>query len=529
MSKDQEIEELKSTIMDLNGTIKNLNATIGMLQKMLEVLTRERDDNRKMIEALQATVAELRVALNSKTDAREALEKSNRQLAAMVRNVNKQNERQTISEETPEKKQKPNPVQRRNYAESSQHTEYVDVYPEGFAPEDAGVRDTGLLDECIRFRMVKGYIKCIHYKLHKMSKDGNIRQAKAPVAPIFNSEFEAGFISFILNQRFAFSLPFERIIKQIHQMDFDISKTTCFNLVKGAYNLIEPLGDVMLRTILGSKYVGMDETYYKLTNCVDKNSKGKRVRKIYFWELYGDSPGLVYYGFSHGSRSEEAGAGFLQDFQGYLQSDAYSFYKNLEKDPDNGITRLSCIQHTKRKFLDIDIELAQEIARLYGLLHHKEHEHKIGIDGWTEQQHLAWRQEYSTPILREIEDKCNLIVKTVPPKMDICKAAQYALSEMEATRNIFQTATCSLDNNACERLNRAISLSRRNSLFFCSEDGAQQAALFYSLVSSCQLHGINADNYLEWLLDSMANMSPKALKDYTKLRNLLPDIYATMA
>lgn len=100
---------------------------------------------------------------------------------------------------------------------------------------------------------------------------------------------------------------------------------------------------------------------------------------------------------------------------------------------------------------------------------------------------------------------------------------------MEATRNIFQTATCSLDNNACERLNRAISLSRRNSLFFCSEGGAQQAALFYSLVSSCQLHGINADKYLEWLLNSMANMSLMKLKDDTKLRNLLPYMYAAMA
>lgn len=521
MSKDQKIEELESLVTELNATIKNLNATIGMLQQMLEALTRQRENDQEMI-------AELRAALHSKSDAHEALAKSNRQLAAIVRNANKQNERQTVAEETPKEPTAPQPVLRRDYAKACKEVQIVDVYPEGYAPEDAGVRDTGLYDECVRFRMVKGHVECIHYKLHKMSKNGDLRQARVPVSPIFNSEFEASFISYILNQRFAFSLPFERIIKQIRQMNFDISKTTCFNLVKGAYDLIEPIGPVLLRTILGTGHIGMDETYYKLTNCVAPNSKGKKVKKVYFWELHAQTPGLVYYGFAHGSRSETAGAEFLKDFKGNLQSDAYSFYKNLEKDPDNGITRLSCIQHTKRKFLDIDLEMAQEIARLYGLLHHKEHEHTIGVGGWTEQQHLAWRQEYSTPILKEIEDKCQLIVKTVPPKQDICKAAKYALSEMEATGNIFQTATCSLDNNACERLNRAISLSRRNSLFFCSEGGAQQAALFYSLVSSCQLHGINADKYLEWLLISMANMSLKQLKDDTKLRNLLPDMYAAM-
>jgi len=530
MSKDKKkIEEQEATIAELNATIKNLNAIIEMLQKMLETLTQEREKDRKANEMLQAMVAELRTALNSKTDAKEALAKSNRQLAALYKNANKQNERQNVSEETTKEKNKPLPVKRRNYAEASRHFDWVDVYPEGYAPEDEGVRDTGLYDECVRFRMVKGYIECIHYKLHKMSKNGDIRQAKAPITPIFNSEFDASFISYILNQRFAFSLPFERIIKQIHQMDFDLSKTTCFNLVEGAFNLIEPLGKVMLRAILDTKYVGMDETYYKLTNCVAPNAKGKKVRKVYFWELYANAHGLVYYGFSHGSRSEQAGAEFLKDFKGYLQSDAYSFYKKIEQDPDNGITRLSCIQHTKRKFLDIEMPMAQEIARQYGMLHHMEHKHVIGTDGWTEQKHLTWRQEYATPILDDIEAKCKLIVNTTPPKTDIYKAANYALEEMNATRDIFQTATCNLDNNACERLNRAISLSRRNSLFFCSEDGATQAALFYSLVSSCQLHDINADEYLEWLLNKMASMSPVAKKDHNKLRNLLPDMYATMA
>jgi len=48
------------------------------------------------------------------------------------------------------------------------------------------------------------------------------------------------------------------------------------------------------------------------------------------------------------------------------------------------------------------------------------------------------------------------------------------------------------------------------------------------MTSSCQLHGINAGDYLKWLLNTMANMSPKALKDYNSLRNLLPDMYAAM-
>ena len=76
---------------------------------------------------------------------------------------------------------------------------------------------------------------------------------------------------------------------------------------------------------------------------------------------------------------------------------------------------------------------------------------------------------------RMVADKCLL------PKTEKYDAVHYMLNEWDGLMNIFTRGDYHLDNNLVERLNRYISLSRRNSLFFGSHTGARRAAMFYSL------------------------------------------------
>ena len=82
------------------------------------------------------------------------------------------------------------------------------------------------------------------------------------------------------------------------------------------------------------------------------------------------------------------------------------------------------------------------------------------------------------------------------PKTEKYEAVHYMLNEWDALMNIFTRGDYHLDNNLVERLNRYISLSRRNSLFFGSHTGAKRAAMFYSLACSCRLQGINFFEYI---------------------------------
>ena len=87
--------------------------------------------------------------------------------------------------------------------------------------------------------------------------------------------------------------------------------------------------------------------------------------------------------------------------------------------------------------------------------------------------------------------------------------------------NIFKRGDYHLDNNDIERLNRYISLSRRNSLFFGSHKGAERGAMFYSLVCLCRLNGVNFFEYISDVINKAAALPPNTPLE--KYRMLLPD------
>ena len=78
-----------------------------------------------------------------------------------------------------------------------------------------------------------------------------------------------------------------------------------------------------------------------------------------------------------------------------------------------------------------------------------------------------------------------------------------------------------LDNNYIERIQRYISLSRRNSMFFGSHEGASRAAILYSIAISCRLNGINLFEYICDVIEKTAEWQPNTPLE--KYRDLLPD------
>lgn len=180
----------------------------------------------------------------------------------------------------------------------------------------------------------------------------------------------------------------------------------------------------------------------------------------------------------------------------------------------------------KRKFIDCEDDFdAKVIVRLVNHLYHKDHKHKIGTDGWTVDDNTRWRQEYAPPILRIIRKKLDKMAAYPPekmlPKSEKYTAVHYMLNEWEAIENIFTRGDYHLDNNLVERLNRYISLSRRNSLFFGSHKGAERGAMFYSLACSCRLQGISFFEYISDVINKAATMPPNT--PLARYRELLPD------
>ena len=73
-----------------------------------------------------------------------------------------------------------------------------------------------------------------------------------------------------------------------------------------------------------------------------------------------------------------------------------------------------------------------------------------------------------------------------------------------------------IDNNLVENSIRPIAIGRKNYLFAGSHEAAQNAAMFYSLLGTCKLKGIEPFQWLKNLFEVLPDHSAN------KLEELLP-------
>ena len=83
--------------------------------------------------------------------------------------------------------------------------------------------------------------------------------------------------------------------------------------------------------------------------------------------------------------------------------------------------------------------------------------------------------------------------------------------------------SCLIDNNRIENTIRPLAIGRKNYLFAGSDRGARHAALMYSLLGTCKLHGAEPFAYLR---DVIARISEHKAN---KLSELLPQNWRPLA
>lgn len=517
----RQLEAMREVNTNLTDRIADLTAMVEQLQDTVA----EKDDR---IAALLKSMKSLEDALLSK---KGELEKERRIKKGLTKLIGNKSERQMpeapVEEAAVEEKPKFDPKTRgNNGAKRKEHFECVEeerhIYPNDpeFDMNVAREVDTHI---SYRYEMVPMSFKKIKLIQHIYSQDGRIMQGAMPAAPLLNSRYDGSFIAGIAQLRYLYSMPVERIVNYFKDNGFDLEKPTAHGLLAKVADMFENLYKALAVAVKEDRYLSCDETYYKV-RVGDKNKDGKHIKKGYIWGVVANTSKLVYYFYEDGSRSQDVIFKFIEGYKGTLQSDGLRAYRIIGSERFPDIMRLPCLQHIKRGFVDLKgMPDADEVLAMFNKLYHKEHEHEIGVDGWTEEDNLRWRRKYAPPILRKLKKKLLSIQKKpdLLPDSDLARAVAYALNEWRDIPNIFKGGAYHLDNNVCERFNRYISLSRKNSLFFGSHAGAERGSLYYSLACSCRINGINVFDYFSDVLNRMSTIQPNA--PLSAYRELLPD------
>lgn len=517
MKKDELIELLQHQIDFLQDKLEEALASVRSLTLSNEKLTATIEELRRQIASLEETLKGKNTELSKEKAARQAMRRlqespSERQDEPMKFDTNS-------PEQKREKKHTNNGAKKKTHPECEIETVEVEPNSPEFNSELAKYMCTC---DVVRYSMIPmRFIKTI-YKVKKYVQTGTIFKGSVPPTPLLNSQYTSSFIAGLAELRYLHGMPLENAVEYFRSHGFDLDKGTAQKLVSKTKVQLENLYKALGNAILEDSYICGDETYQKVRLQVATES-GKKIKKGYIWVFVGMRTGLVYFFYDDGSRSAEVFEKEIKGFNGAFQCDYYSGYRHIGIGNLEGIRRLPCLQHIKRKFLDIkDNATAQQIAKRFGLLYHFEHKHKIGRDGWTADDHLQWRQRYSKVMLEKIYRGLTAIKDRpgIPPDDPLNAAAEHALKQWHEIPEIFSSPIYKLDNNEVERINRYISLTRRR-LTIGSHSGAEVAVLYHSLAITCHRCGINIFKYFCDIIDRCAAWPPNT--PIEKYRDLLPD------
>ncbi|MDE2026379.1 MAG: IS66 family transposase, partial [Patescibacteria group bacterium] len=184
-----------------------------------------------------------------------------------------------------------------------------------------------------------------------------VKLSPLPPQPLPKSMATSGLLAQILVSKYADHLPLYRQSQMWERLNVDISRSTLSGWVLKCGELLSPVVDLLKSRIVASDYVRADES--PLQVLVEANRKA--TTKSYMWVFMtgaAQNSSIVYR--YDPSRKGEVAQEFLADFEGYLQSDAYSGYKKVEL--NKGIKRIGCWAHARRKFVEI-VKVAKKTGK----------------------------------------------------------------------------------------------------------------------------------------------------------------------
>jgi transposase len=325
----------------------------------------------------------------------------------------------------------------------------------------------------------------------KRKADGVLTCPPAPASPLGKSVADVSLLACLVVDKFLYHLPLYRQHQRMAAAGVHLARSTLTGLIHRTGDLLEPIVDAQLRSVLESKVLAMDETPIR----AGIKSRGK-MKTGYFWPIYGDCDEVVF-PFSE-SRSGALLTEILGGFKGVLLSDGYVAYERHAEKHD-AIVHAQCWSHTRRQFLKaeaIEPELTEAaltyIQRLY--------EADAAVKGKMvdDAKRAELRAARCKPIVDEFFEwlKITLETKILLPRNPFTEAAGYALAREAALKVFLQFPAVPIDTNHLEREIRPIAVGRKNWLFCWTEVGAKYVGIFQSLLVTCRLHGVDPYTYL---------------------------------
>ncbi len=339
----------------------------------------------------------------------------------------------------------------------------------------------------------------------------HVTTAAKPEQPIDKGLPGPGLLAHVITSKYADHLPLYRQERILERFGVQLSRSTLCDWMARAALLLRPLYAAMVQAVLESRVLHTDDTPVSVQEPSQERTKTGRL-----WAYLGDveHPHNVF--DYTPNRRRDGPAEFLKEFRGYLQADAFGGYDGIYL--SQPVIEVGCNAHARRKFFeakDTDPARAHQALAFYRQLYDVEREASenadqeyrrqslmelVRLQDVLEAERLRLRQQKSVPVLAAMREWLEAQQADALPKSPIGQAIGYALNHWQALTRYTTQGFLAIDNNWAEREMKKIAIGRKNWLFFGSDQGGKTAAVLFSLVSTCQRHGVDPFRYLEDVL-----------------------------
>jgi transposase len=279
--------------------------------------------------------------------------------------------------------------------------------------------------------------------------------APLPAHPVPRCKFDISVLVLMVTDKYLYHLPVWRQRQRFLQYGIDLSYSTLCNLTNRICEVLEPLWHLLLKEIIISGLMHLDETTYRVLD--DTKKKGKKSHIGWMWAMMNPLQRIVCFLYQPGRGRKDIRA-VLQGYKGHLLTDAYVAYTKYGRQP--GVIHRHCVSHARRYYvyaLENDRQRAgYALDQFFGPLYGIEDECdvlQLNYDEITEK-----RQSEALPILQALRAWIEEELPKVIPRTPIYKAMFYTLQHYDTLIIYTTDGMLKLDNNLLEGQIRAIAL-----------------------------------------------------------------------
>jgi hypothetical protein len=291
-------------------------------------------------------------------------------------------------------------------------------------------------------------------------------------------------------------------------------------IINCSLNFLLSIYLLLITYLLKESVLHSDETSLQVLRELGRDPRSKSYEWVYRTSGCAEHP-IVIYDYKE-TRHRDHPKEFLKDFKGYLHTDGYDVYHGLPPD----ITIVGCWAHARRYWENllktIPKEKQAKSTAARGLAYiEKLFFYERAWKNLTPKERLKKRLEKSKPVSDAFFAWCATL--NALPKSLLGQAVYYALSQQKYLENVWLDGRLELSNNRAERSVKPFVMGRKAWLFAATPNGAQASSVVYSIIETAKENGLRPFQYLQYLLETLPNITTNRLEALLPWSGSLPD------